>query len=100
MQSNDEHFVALNEKRAQLKGDAIMAAFLLESGWSLHLFSNRKYPPLLTSAQHVGSKMSGTYVSYDTVLDLQQLGLLKKYVEISTVAGKHAIYRWITDPRN
>ena len=65
---------------SELTGEARQAAYLLANGWELHVNENKKIPPCLIKVKTRGNSCTTDTqkVEVDTVIDLNQCGVLAK----------------------
>lgn len=67
-------------KPVELSHTALMASYLMKSGWSLHLNNSREKSPVLWRAKHEGDDLTveSCDVSHDDVLELHENGILSE----------------------
>ena len=63
-----------------LSQTALMAAYLMEAGWELHLNDNREKTPAIWKARREGdtTHVDSCDVTHDDVLELHEAGLLER----------------------
>jgi hypothetical protein len=75
---------------------ARMAAYLLESGWELHLNNNSEITPTLWKARRNSDdeiKVQSVDVSHDDVLELHQTGILEQHHQFGVGIQTVTVFR-------
>lgn len=79
-----------------LSQTALMAAYLMEVGWELHLNDNRAKTPAIWKARREGDDLyvDSCDVSHDDVLELREAGLLVRCREFVCGAETVTVFRY------
>lgn len=77
-----------------MSSEATMAAYLMESGWKLHLSANPKDGHKIFKCETAGSKTTvrSCDISADAVLELQQSGRLKRERQFTVGHKKTTVF--------
>ena len=80
-----------------LSQTALMAAYLIEVGWELHLNDNREKTPAIWKARREGDDLhvDSCDVSHDDVLELHQHGLLRRHRAFEVGSETVTVFQYI-----